>query len=157
MVFKEQEVFCVPQNPLRYFLPPATAGGIFLTDVRKMAIEQPARKHKGGRPRKAVKRESKLGFNATPVERLVIQEKAKRSGLRIADYLRDIAMQGKVRPKPSPEELKLHRDLTGAANNLNQLVKEAHKQNLAVMVPKILRTLEEVTKTLKNIRDAHQY
>ena len=120
-----------------------------------MEKEQPKARNKGGRPTKAVKRETKLGFNATAVEYLVIQEKAKRSGLRIADYLRDIAMQGKVRAKPTPEELKLYRDLTGVANNLNQLAKEAHKQNLAVMVPKILRTLEEVTNALKNIRNAH--
>ena len=121
-----------------------------------MEKEQPARKHKGGRPTKAVKRESKLGFNATAVERLVIQEKAKRSGLRIADYLRDIAMQGKPRTRPTPAELQLHRDLTGIANNLNQLTKEAHKQNLAVLVPRLLRTLEEVTNALKKIQDAHQ-
>ncbi len=112
--------------------------------------------NKGGRPTKAVKRESKMGFNATATERLVIQEKAKRSGLRLADYLRQIAMQGKARARPTPEELQLYRDLTGVANNLNQLTKAAHQQNLSVMVPRLLKTLEEVTNALKKIRDAHQ-
>jgi len=118
-----------------------------------MEKEKPARKNKGGRPTKTVRRDTKLEFHATAIERLVIQEKAKRSGLRIADYIRDIVMQGKPRTKPTPAEHQLYRDLSGVAKNLNQLTKEAHKQNLAVLVPRLLRTLDEVTNALKQLKD----
>ena len=105
--------------------------------------------------RRKNKRETKMGFNATAVEHTLIQEKAKRAGLRPADYFRDLALKGKPRPMPSPEELQLYRDITGIANNLNQLAKEAHKQNFPALAPRVLRTLEETTKSLKTIRD-HQ-
>lgn len=112
-------------------------------------------KNVGGRPRKKTKRETKMGFNATAVEHTLIQEKAKRAGLRPADYLRDLALKGKPRPMPSPEQLQLYRDITGIANNLNQLTKEAHKQNLPALAGRVLKTLDETAKTLKSIRD-HQ-
>jgi len=117
---------------------------------RKME-EAKKKKSTGGRPAKKVKREFLMGFNATAVEKTVIQEKAKRAGLRVADYLRDLAMRGKVRSKASLEEVKLYRDLTGAVNNLNQLVKEAHKQNLPSLIPKVLKTLDELTKLKKSL------
>jgi hypothetical protein len=157
VLVRSKKCFAHAQNPLRYFLAPTDVGGIFLSNVRKMEKDHPTPPpNRGGRPTKAVRRDTKLEFHATAIERLVIQEKAKRAGLRLADYLRQIAMQGKARARPTPEELQLYRDLTGAANNLNQLTKLAHQQNLSVMVPRLLKTLEEVTKTLKNIRDAHQ-
>jgi hypothetical protein len=74
----------------------------------------------------------------------------------LADYLRDIALKGKPRAKLTPEELQLYRDLTGIANNLNQLTKEAHLQRLAVLVPKVMKVLDEASKTMKKIRDDNQ-
>lgn len=136
-------MFFVPQNPLRYFLP----FGDFSHFVRKM--EEKKEIKKGGRPPKIIKRESKMGFNATKVERTVIQEKAKKTGLRVADYLRDLALKGKPRQMATAEELKLYRDIAGMANNLNQLTKEAHQQNLPALVPRVLKTLEEINKALK--------
>lgn len=118
--------------------------------------EEKKQKKKGGRPPKTQEREHHFGFFATPVEQTVIREKAKRAGLRPADYLRDLAMHGKPRPRPSAEELQLYRDLTGMANNLNQLTKEAHQQNLPILVPRVLRILEEVNNALKKIRDDNQ-
>jgi len=119
--------------------------------TEKKMEDEKKKKNIGGRPTKKVKREFKMGFNATAVEKTVIQEKAKRAGLRPADYLRDLAMRGKVRNKASMEEVKLYRDLTGAVNNLNQLVKEAHKQNLPSLIPKVLKTLDELTKLKKSL------
>ena len=94
-----------------------------------------------------------MGFNATLVEHAVILEKAKKYGLRPADYLRDLAMKGKPRHMATTEEMQLYRDITGIANNLNQLTKEAHRQNLSALVPKLLRILDETSKTLNVIRD----
>ena len=106
-------------------------------------------KKKPGRPERSQKRETHFGFFATKVEGTLIREKAKRSGLRPAEYLRDIAINSKPRPKATEEEIKLYRDITGMANNLNQLTKEAHQQNLPLLVPRIMKTLEEINKTLK--------
>ena len=135
-------------TPLR-FVPLALPGGFYSHEVRKM--EEEKKKNKGGRPAKKLKRDSKMGFNATLVERTVIQAKAKQSGLKAADYLRDLALRGKLRQVPTAEELQLFRDLSGVANNLNQLTKEAHQQNLSALVPKVLRTLDEIHHLIKHL------
>lgn len=92
-----------------------------------------------------------MSFNATLTEKTLLLAKAQRSGLRLADYLRDIALKGKVRNVATPEEIQQYRELTGIANNINQLTKEAHKQNFAFIVPKLLKSLDELHKTLENI------
>lgn len=95
----------------------------------------------------------KMGFNATEQERDAIKGKAELSGLKVADYLRDMAMKGKIRKVLTPEQLQVFRDLRGMANNLNQLAKEAHKQDLPSLAALALKTLNEVNKTLKNLND----
>jgi len=143
---KEQEVFSVPLNPLRYSCP---FGGIF--SLRSKMEEENRKRNKGGRPPKIEKQEYKLSFNATLSDKQFILAKAQRSGVRLADYLRDIALKGKVRDLPTAEEIQQTRDLTGVANNLNQLTKEAHKQNLAFFVPDLLDLLTKLHKTLEAI------
>ena len=118
-------------------------------EEEKKENEEKKERNKGGRPLKNLKRESKMGFNATKIERTVIQQKAKNSGLRVADYLRDIAMKGKPRYKPTAEELGLYRDLAGMANNLNQIATEAHRQNLPALVPKTLKLYNEINKLIE--------
>lgn len=111
--------------------------------------EKKKERNKGGRPKKSNKRERKFGFYATLSEGAIIDAKAKRSGLRPADYIRDIAVNGKVRTLPTPEEIQWYKDLSGVCNNLNQLTKEAHKQNLAFVVPKLLNSIDEIHKHMK--------
>lgn len=113
--------------------------------------EEKSKKNKGGRPPKKLKRESNLGFFVTVPEKELIKSKAARTGVKVADYLRDIALKGKVRNLATPEEIQQYRELTGIANNINQLTKEAHKQNFAFIVPKLLKSLDELHKTLENI------
>lgn len=110
--------------------------------------EKDKTQNKGGRPRKATKRETHLGFYVTATESTLIKAKAQRAGVKVADYLRDLALKGKVRQTHTPEEIQHFRNLTGIANNLNQLTKEAHKQGMAFITPKILKALDELNKTL---------
>jgi hypothetical protein len=105
-------------------------------------------KNKGGRPTKPQKRETHLGFYVTVTEGTLIKAKAQRAGVKVADYLRDLAIKGKVRQSHTPEEVQHFKNLTGIANNLNQLTKEAHKQGMAFITPKILKALDELNKTL---------
>ena len=91
-----------------------------------------------------------MGFNASLIERTIIREKAKMNGVKLADYLRDLALKGKVRRRPTIEEIKLFRDLAGVSNNLNQLTREAHRQNLSILIPKLLKTLDELNKLIES-------
>lgn len=114
--------------------------------------EKKKERNKGGRPKKEVARTHKMGFNATPLEFDRIKGKAYQAGLKVADYLRDCALRAKPRKTLSEEQRKHYQVLAGLANNLNQLTKEAHKQNLPSLAPILLRTLNEINTTLKQMQ-----
>jgi hypothetical protein len=115
--------------------------------------EEKRKQRKGGRPPKEDKRTHQLGISLTSVELAKVTAKAMMAGLRPAVYIRQMAVDGKAIPLPSPADVQLHRDLTGAANNLNQLTKEAHQQNLLVIVPRLLKNLEAVNQLIQAIYD----
>ncbi len=83
--------------------------------------------NKGGRPVKAVKKSRTLTFKCSAYERLIIQAKAKKAKRTTSEYLREIALTGKVdtREKSLPREVL---DLTGTLNHmaasLNQIAKK---------------------------------
>ena len=104
--------------------------------------------HKGGRPPKKITRSTKMGFNASLVEHAIIRQKAKMNGVKLADYLRDLALHGKVRRIPTPIEIQMLRDFSGTTNNLNQIAKEAHQQKLPSLIPKLLKTVDAINKFL---------
>ena len=84
---------------------------------------------KGGRPKKAVRKDQLLGVKCSLVERKAIEVRAKLVNLSVSEYLRKMGLTGKIdrREKAFPKEVLL---LTGTLNhlaaNLNQI---AHKRN----------------------------
>ncbi len=87
-------------------------------------------KNKGGRPVKAVKKSRTLTFKCSAYERMIIQAKAKKAKSTTSEYLREIALTGKVdtREKLIPKEvLELTGTLNHMAANLNQM---ARKKNI---------------------------
>ncbi|GAA4930279.1 plasmid mobilization protein [Mucilaginibacter defluvii] len=84
-------------------------------------------KNKGGRPKKEVKRNIFLALKCSAAERQLIVEKAKSVGLSISEYLREMALGGKIdiRKKAFPQEiLNFTATLNHLAANLNQLAKK---------------------------------
>jgi hypothetical protein len=84
-------------------------------------------------------------------EKVSLKQKAERAGLTPAEYIRQASLKGRIIPAPGAEELKAYRELTGIANNLNQLTKEAHKQNLPMIAPRLLKAMEDVNKLIKSL------
>jgi len=87
-------------------------------------------KNKGGRPVKAVKKSRTLTFKCSGYERMIIQAKAKKAKRTTSEYLREIALTGKIETKEKlfPKEvLELTGILNHMAANLNQL---ARKRNI---------------------------
>ncbi len=86
-------------------------------------------RNKGGRPKKAVRKDQLLGVKCSLVERKAIEVRAKSVNLSVSEYLRKMGLTGKIdrREKAFPKEVLL---LTGTLNhlaaNLNQI---AHKRN----------------------------
>ena len=87
-------------------------------------------KLKGGRPLKAVKRNQLLGMKCTLIERRAIEAKAKSVNLFVSEYLREIALTGKIdrSTKALPKEvLQLMGTLNHLAANMNQIAKKRNR------------------------------
>jgi hypothetical protein len=84
---------------------------------------------KGGRPKKAVKMDQLLGVKCTLIERKAIEARAKSVGLSVSEYLRKIALTGKIdrieRVLPK-EVLQSLGTMHHVAANINQI---GHKRN----------------------------
>jgi hypothetical protein len=84
-------------------------------------------KNRGGRPRKAVKKDQLLGVKCSMVERRAIEAKAKSVNLTVSEYLRQIGLTGKIDSlkKVLPKEiLQLIGTLNHLAANMNQVAKK---------------------------------
>lgn len=117
-----------------------------------MISEKEKQKHTGGRPKKLVKRETVTGVRFTKIEYYVVKQKASRAGLRISLYIRQMALQGKIISKLSEEERQFVRQLSGMANNLNQLTKKGHQEGLlaaVLMFEKYKNLIEELLEKMK--------
>jgi hypothetical protein len=91
-------------------------------------------KRSGGRPEKAVKRESATGVRFTKAEYFIVRQKANKAGLKLTEYIRAMAVEGKVTAKLNEEEKNFFRQLIGMANNLNQLTKKAHQEGMLTAI-----------------------
>lgn len=107
------------------------------------------RKLKGGRPVKAIKRETGIRVRLSSTEHYLIEQKAKKAGMKISDWFRHSAKRATVTGRLTPEDLKLLRMLSGMANNLNQLTKLAHQQGLLVIQKKCRELISEIDDVLK--------
>ncbi|NLU90632.1 plasmid mobilization protein [Chitinophaga sp. Ak27] len=84
-------------------------------------------KNKGGRPKKAVKKDQLLAVKCTRSERFIIESRAQSANLNVSEYLREIAMTGKIdrQEKALPGEvLNLTATLNHMAANLNQIARK---------------------------------
>ncbi len=92
-----------------------------------MEKQRTATRNKGGRPKKAVKKDQLLAIKCSLYERRAIEARAKSVNLSISEYLREIALTGKIdrRDKALPREvLELTGTLNHMAANLNQIAKK---------------------------------
>jgi hypothetical protein len=84
-------------------------------------------KHKGGRPRKEVKRDEQLAVMCTLVERTIIEHKAKSVNLSVSEFLRTLALKRQVdsRKKVLPKEvLQGIGSVSHIAANINQIARK---------------------------------
>jgi hypothetical protein len=95
-----------------------------------MKGEETGDRHRGGRPKKDVKKLIVTAVRFTKVEHFIVKQKALKAGLGVSVYLRLMALNGQVIAKLSEEERHIVRDLIGMSNNINQLAKRAHQEGL---------------------------
>ena len=99
-----------------------------------MISEETITKHSGGRPKKPVKRDMVKGIRFTKSEFYVVKQKAAKAGIGISSFIRQMAINGKIKPLLDEEERQIVRQLIGMANNLNQLTKQGHQEGFLTAV-----------------------
>ena len=120
-----------------------------MTDVTTSKI---ITKNKGGRPKKAIKKDQLLGVKCSLLERKVIEYKARENNLSVSEYLRKLGLSGKVDMKMktlSKDILQFKGTLNHLAANLNQVAK---KRNMNDELNALERaSLEHQSKVIKQL------
>jgi len=108
-------------------------------------------KHKGGRPKKDIKRDYTLSVRMTKIERIRIDGKAKKAGLNPTEWFRQAAKSAQVVPRLSPSDIKHLGMLAGLANNLNQLTKLAHIKGLEYLVQPLQKLRTDISALVEKL------
>jgi Bacterial mobilisation protein (MobC) len=83
-----------------------------------------------GRPVKAIKKDIRACIRLTRAEYFIIKHKASQAGVKPSVYLRQTAIQTRVSPRLTAEELQDVKHLIGMSNNINQVAKICHREGL---------------------------
>ena len=114
---------------------------------------QNTKKH-GGRPTVAeARRLSKavtVKFSKKDYE--ILRTRSKKANRRMAEYIRESALQSKVVQPCTEADIKEYRTLVGMANNLNQLTKMAHQDGIIYLYSPLVSLLGEITNTIREYK-----
>lgn len=86
-------------------------------------------RNKGGRPPKAIneRRQYQVNVKLATEDYYTLKIKAQIAQMPINDFVRSCIKNNIIRPRISPEENVLVRDLRNMGNNLNQIAKRANQ------------------------------
>lgn len=110
--------------------------------------------NKGGRPKKKLseKRSYSILLKLNTKEYFTLKSKANEAGLNKSEYLRTLIYESQVKARITPEQMNEIRQLTGIANNINQIARRlnSYGRSTAPTELKLLRML--VDKHLKGLK-----
>ena len=89
-------------------------------------------------------------FSKTDYETL--RTRSRKANRRLAEYIRESALQSEVVQPRTEADLKEYRTLVGMANNLNQLTKMAHQDSIIYLYSPIDRLLGEITSVIREYK-----
>lgn len=121
-----------------------------MTTIKTKAVSRKG-KNKGGRPKAKVTRDKILRIRMSASELFLIRSKARDAGMRVSTWIRQASRSARIMPRWSTEQMQLLRMLSGMANNLNQLAKQANSGKLLFIATKCDAVLGEIDQTLKNL------
>lgn len=112
---------------------------------------QAAKKARGGRPKKVIKKDAVLVVRMTQIERMLITGRAREAGMSPSEWFRKAAKTARVIARFSPEDAATLRMLSGMANNLNQITKLAHQEGLVSVQRQCRELMDGIDETLKSL------
>ncbi|HET8572874.1 MAG TPA: mobilization protein [Edaphocola sp.] len=122
-----------------------------MTAEQQTASKTSTRK-RGGRPPKAVRKDQLLAFKCSLLERKMIETKAKNAQLSVSEYVREMALNGKISlgNRTLPKEiLRFKATLNHLAANLNQVAKKRNRYDVLSFIERAeLKVQSEEIKAL---------
>lgn len=77
-----------------------------------------------------------------------VKQKAGKLGMKATRYAREMVLKGSVKLRFTLEDLDLMRKLSGMANNLNQIARQANKSGLANTAMEVISITTKIKKLL---------
>ena len=112
----------------------------------------------GGRPKLASYQKRTKCFRVmfTENDYIYIQSKAEQAGLSVNEFCHQAAMGCEVNQRISPEMASAIRDLSGIANNVNQIAHQMHIHGLEVVKQHCITIITEISRIIAQIKnDSH--
>lgn len=102
-----------------------------------------------GRPKKEkTKLSCSINLKLTEKDFNSVKEKAERLGMKATQYAREMVLKGSVKLRFSLEDLDLMRKLSGMANNLNQIAKQANISGFSNSAMEVISITTKIKKLL---------
>ena len=109
---------------------------------------------KGGRPTKIAseKMKYKVTIKMATEDFYTYKSLALKAGIGLSEYIRECLKKGYVKERISVEYIGLIRKLSGMANNINQIARQANAQGYTSVVNENCAICEAIDNLIKMIR-----
>ena len=116
-----------------------------------IATRNQDKKKQKGRPTVAdARRLSKaVTVKFSKIDYETLRTRSRKANRRLAEYIRESALQSEVVQPRTEADMKEFRTLVGMANNLNQLTKMAHQDSIIYLYSPIDKLLVEITNQIR--------
>jgi len=86
----------------------------------------------------------------------ILRTRSRKANRRLAEYIRESALQSEVVQPRTEADLKEYRTLVGMANNLNQLAKLSHQEGIYYTSLQLDRLLAEISDIVRTYKQANK-
>lgn len=110
--------------------------------------------NRGGRPTKqpSEKRRYPVQLKLNTIEYYTLKRRAAEAGVNRNESLRMLIADAKIQARITPEQMHEIRQLTGMANNINQIARSLNTYEIRVIPEELERLRELITQHLKELK-----
>ena len=111
--------------------------------------------NKNGRPAKGIaeKKSYKVSLKMATEEYYSLKSKARLAGITLSEYIRQAIEKSEVKQRLSPEHLGHIRQLSGMANNINQIARKANTAGFAESYKECKDVINQLDSIVKQIAE----
>ena len=123
-----------------------------------IATRNQEKKKSKGRPTVAdARRLSKaVTVKFSKIDYEILRTRSRKANRRLAEYIRESALQSEVVQPRTEADLKEYRTLVGMANNLNQLARLSHQEGIYYTSLQLDRLLAEISDIVRAYKQANK-